>query len=390
MRDRDRHSGGHLPRGLLLAAALLAGTPGARVVFADRSYEILYTSLNLDGHSIAAECNPGGGTDCPCSIEDVGLVSFETYGEVTSNVRKTNTWVNAIGFRKLIETLPNGDSIGLGLYRYSASVQLPVLPLPDIGQVANPQAVHLMIQLWDGRNALYPSNKKSLEGTIYWDLNPWTADFGKVKVYTSSLDLIDTGVTLPPDLEWHSFALTIDLESRRYSSVTVDQETVELEGLELAEVFHPDWGEEVALTTTTESLAAWPGEECGTVFTWTTRFTGIEFGHERTENPAAVLDPPPDGLTLHQSYPNAFAQRTWIPYRLDAPAHVTVTIFDIRGRLARRLEIGAQSVGAYFEPGRAACWDGRDDRGAPVPSGSYLFLIQAGRFSSAGRMLLLR
>jgi parallel beta-helix repeat protein len=60
-----------------------------------------YASHNLSGHSVAAECNPGGGTNCPCSDEDVSIASYDCYGEVTSNVRGIHTYVNAIGYQKV-------------------------------------------------------------------------------------------------------------------------------------------------------------------------------------------------------------------------------------------------------------------------------------------------
>jgi len=119
------------------------------------------------------------------------------------------------------------------------------------------------------------SQQIHLGGDIYWDLNPWTAaEFGKIKVYTQSLRLIDTGIRLRPDTAWHRFDLVVDLQRRRYVSISIDEQTRDLGKTPLAEVRHADWGQEVALVITTESLAAWPNNN-GHPYTWTTRFRDI-------------------------------------------------------------------------------------------------------------------
>jgi hypothetical protein len=80
---------------------------------------------------------------------------------------------------------------------------------------------------------------------------------------------------------------------------------------------------------------------------------------------------------LLQNYPNPFNLSTKITF--DLPGNVgekldaTLVIFDIRGRRVRglidsRLEAGSHRVQ----------WDGRNDRGEPVPSGIYLCTMRAG------------
>jgi hypothetical protein len=114
-----------------------------------------------------------------------------------------------------------------------------------------------------------------LEGTIFWELNPWTADYGKIKVYTAPLNLIDTGLVVTPDTNWHSFELVIDLVNQKYVSVTIDGNTTDLNNILLAQVHHPEWGDDVSFNITTESLASWPGDGCPLVFKWTTRFRNL-------------------------------------------------------------------------------------------------------------------
>ena len=241
----------------------------------------LYTSSNLAGHTVVAECNPGGTTNCPCSDADVSITSLADEGIVTSNSHENNTWVNAIGYKKFTEQLPNNQPISLGTYQYQGQFRLPQIPTQDITQ-DNPEAMHLMIQLWDGRNQLLQVNKQTLEGALYWELNPWHDDYRKLKVYISEptnsppLALVDTGISLEPDTNWHTFALVVDLAKQEYRSVTIDGETKALNGIELARV-PQDWGEDVFLSITTESQASWPQEDCSHIFQWPTHFRNLEF-----------------------------------------------------------------------------------------------------------------
>ncbi|NJO15024.1 MAG: hypothetical protein HC877_04530 [Thioploca sp.] len=241
----------------------------------------LYTSSNLAGHTVAAECNPGGVTACPCSEADVSITSLADQGIVTSNPHGNNTWVNAIGYKKFTEQLPNNQPISLGIYQYQGQFRLPQIPTQDITQ-NNPEAMHLMIQLWDGRNELLQVNKQTLEGALYWELSPWHDDYQKLKVYISEptnsppLALVDTGISLEPDTNWHNFALVVDLAKQEYRSVTIDGETKALNGIKLAQV-HQDWGEDVSLSIITESQATWPQEDCSLIFQWPTHFRNLEF-----------------------------------------------------------------------------------------------------------------
>jgi len=60
-------------------------------------------------------------------------------------------------------------------------------------------------------------------------------------------------------------------------------------------------------------------------------------------------------------------------------------IFDIQGRIVRRLFEGRMEAG-YHE----VRWDGRDNYGTQVSSGMYLLIIKAGRFIERRKMMLIR
>lgn len=245
---------------------------------------LLYESVNLAGHAVSPECFP---VTCPdpqpvCDADDVGITSEADHGTVISNVvPEQGVFVNAIGYKNFIEVFPDGTPIVLGTYKYTGVVKLLATPKPDINQVDNPENVHMMIQLYDGRNALWTPDKRTLEGTIYWDLNPWTDDgqAGTLKIYIDSQpDPMNTGKTLLPDRNEHTFELIVDFANKKYVSMTVDGTTTDLSMYGLHQRTHADWENHVALSITTESEAANPQNETGcSTFRWETAFKNLQF-----------------------------------------------------------------------------------------------------------------
>ena len=98
----------------------------------------------------------------------------------------------------------------------------------------------------------------------------------------------------------------------------------------------------------------------------------------------------PEETALLANYPNPFNPETWIPYQLAELAEVTLTIYDMNGRLVRRLAIGHQTAGRYQSRSRAAYWDGRNQPGESVASGLYFYTLTAGDFTATRRMLILK
>lgn len=96
----------------------------------------------------------------------------------------------------------------------------------------------------------------------------------------------------------------------------------------------------------------------------------------------------PLAFALGQNFPNPFNPSTTIEYALPAgPASepVVVTVYDLRGRIVRKLVDEPQVPGVY-----RVRWDGRDDAGREVGSGVYLYRIKAGSFESRRKMVLLK
>lgn len=106
-------------------------------------------------------------------------------------------------------------------------------------------------------------------------------------------------------------------------------------------------------------------------------------------NPAGggPVDAPADaGVPLafaaRPATPNPFRTTTSIAFDLPEARSVEMALYGIDGRLVRRLIDHALPAGRH-----RAVWDGRDDRGLPVPTGMYFARLRAGAFTSTLRVI---
>lgn len=98
----------------------------------------------------------------------------------------------------------------------------------------------------------------------------------------------------------------------------------------------------------------------------------------------------PSKSVLLQNYPNPFNPETWIPFELASDSPVVIDIYDIKGRLVRRLDLGHKEGGCYLDRRSAAYWDGRSQTGERVTSGLYFYTIKAGKFIATRRMVMVK
>ncbi|MDI6809540.1 MAG: FlgD immunoglobulin-like domain containing protein [Candidatus Eisenbacteria bacterium] len=103
----------------------------------------------------------------------------------------------------------------------------------------------------------------------------------------------------------------------------------------------------------------------------------------------AVLDNPgnliPARFYLAQNHPNPFNPVTGISFGLPAPAHVSLKIYSVSGKLISSLVEANLGAGVHD-----LTWDGRDDAGRVLASGIYLLKLHAGVFTETRKMVLLR
>jgi hypothetical protein len=98
----------------------------------------------------------------------------------------------------------------------------------------------------------------------------------------------------------------------------------------------------------------------------------------------------PQRSMLLQNYPNPFNPETWIPYRLNRAADVTIRIYDVNGHSIRLLHIGEQMPGNYVTKNKAAYWDGLNEKGEKVASGVYFYQFKTNEKSVVKKMVLLK
>ena len=98
----------------------------------------------------------------------------------------------------------------------------------------------------------------------------------------------------------------------------------------------------------------------------------------------------PEETALLRNYPNPFNPETWIPYQLAESAEVTLTIYDMNGKLVQRLAMGHQAAGMYQSRSRAVYWDGRNQLGESVASGLYFYTLTADNFTGTRRMMIVK
>lgn len=113
---------------------------------------------------------------------------------------------------------------------------------------------------------------------------------------------------------------------------------------------------------------------------WLGEPTPVERGPE--EGPGSLL---PKEFGLDQSYPNPFNPVTTINFQVPKSGRVTIKIFDMLGRQVRML------VEEDYEPGfHAVEWDGKDDSGRQVATGTYLYMMKAGDFVKVRKGMLVK
>ena len=98
----------------------------------------------------------------------------------------------------------------------------------------------------------------------------------------------------------------------------------------------------------------------------------------------------PRETVLLANYPNPFNPETWIPYRLAEDTFVTLTIYDLSGRVVHTLDVGHRIASAYENRSKTIYWDGKNGLGEQVASGVYFYTLTAGDFSATRKMLILK
>ena len=93
----------------------------------------------------------------------------------------------------------------------------------------------------------------------------------------------------------------------------------------------------------------------------------------------------PNAPALYGSFPNPASDRTCLSYAVGREDKVLMQIYNIRGQLVKTLVNKRLPVGYYDIE-----WNGTDQKGAAVASGSYFYRLRVGNFVETRRMIWMR
>ena len=102
-------------------------------------------------------------------------------------------------------------------------------------------------------------------------------------------------------------------------------------------------------------------------------------------DPVAAKETTPAAFTLIQNYPNPFNATTTIEFQLADPATVELYVYDAIGQKVRTLVARHLTAGHYRTQ-----WNGRDDAGRAVASGTYFYRLRAGDYLTTKQLTLLK
>ncbi len=102
-------------------------------------------------------------------------------------------------------------------------------------------------------------------------------------------------------------------------------------------------------------------------------------------NPMAVNEPIAAGPRLMLQAPAPFSAPGTLRWTLPAAGRTALRVYDLCGAVVRTLVDGELGAGSH-----EAIWDGTDERGRPLPAGSYFSRLTSAELAATRRILLLR
>ena len=88
---------------------------------------------------------------------------------------------------------------------------------------------------------------------------------------------------------------------------------------------------------------------------------------------------------LKGNYPNPFNPETTISYSVKDKLPVTIEIYNLKGQKVKTLVNETKAPGNH-----SVVWKGLDDNNRPVSSGVYFFKMNAGKYSSTKKMIMMK
>ena len=93
-----------------------------------------------------------------------------------------------------------------------------------------------------------------------------------------------------------------------------------------------------------------------------------------------------ENFKLHQNYPNPFNNSTVIKYDIPINTEISLHIFDVQGKLIKRLMSNRIVSSGRYD----ITWKGKNDDGKLVPSGVYVYRFISNEYSKTGKLLFVK
>lgn len=110
-------------------------------------------------------------------------------------------------------------------------------------------------------------------------------------------------------------------------------------------------------------------------------FTIHSNGGSGTDDPFT----PVAATELKGNYPNPFNPETTISYSVKEMTPVNIEIYNLKGQKVKTLLSETKAAGNYN-----VVWNGTDNNNRPVSSGVYFFKMNAGKYSSTKKMIMMK
>jgi len=93
----------------------------------------------------------------------------------------------------------------------------------------------------------------------------------------------------------------------------------------------------------------------------------------------------PSTYSLTQNFPNPFNPTTTIEYSIPTAGNVSLVVYNVAGQKVRTLVNNTQSASFY-----KVVWDGKNDNGMTVGTGTYFYKLVSGNYSKIVKMTLMK
>ncbi|MBI3111093.1 MAG: T9SS type A sorting domain-containing protein [Ignavibacteriales bacterium] len=232
----------------------------------------------------------------------------------------------------------------------------------------------------------YPYNVISLEyqGGDKKNQANWTASVlypGEPTIYTAlvikdSSGVVDSVKTVDPSFASKIYARGTDFDKDGFEDILLPYQALS----DSMTVTRLAWNQSAgAFDTTSVSRVPNPKRWGFRIIEGTVNIpTGIE-----AKDLTVIM---PEDFVLHQNYPNPFNPSTTIRFTLPVRERISIRIFDMLGKEIRTLVNNQDQSAGTGE----VVWDGRNNRGEQVASGTYFYTLFFGNFQKSQKMVLMK